>query len=539
MSGFSLKDLILESAEKYGNQPAVKYLDKNQIIEKSYIDLKEDMLSITSYFIKNNICKKNIAIISSVSYEWIAAYYGIVSAKNVVVPIDTGLHKTDMIKLMNQADIEFLFFDRSYEKEVNEFEKDVKSIKQCVPMYSKQEEKDIWNLIEEGKKDKREVDIEENDLATIIFTSGTTGDSKGVMLSHKNIWDDMMVSYYLIGKNKNEAIVPVLPVHHMFEFTTGIQTPIYVGTPICIGKGVKYLSQSMQIYKPTILVLVPMVVEMLHKKVWMEVRKKNKEKKLKKAMKLCTYLLKVGIDLRRFFFKEIMDTFGGRLSMIISGGAPLDESLVDEFKCFGITLLNGYGISECSPVVSCNTTDKYRKKSVGCALKEYSEVKTVGGEIWVRGSIVMQGYYKDDKATQEAFENGWFKTGDLGYVDKDGFIFITGRKKNLIILENGENVSVEELEKRFSSIPHIKEMVVYAKKSKYGKQIAAIVVLEEEARKPEKINEVKQEIETKFKEINGMMPAYKRVNLIEYQDEEFEKTTSGKIKRKKFIDGNA
>lgn len=531
---YNLRQLIEEAANQYGNYPAVKYLEKNKVIEKTYLELKQDVFSIASFLIRENMHNKNVAIIGSVSYEWIVSYYGIVSSGAVIVPVDNGLHEEDMIALLNQAGAEIIFFDKEIERQIPKISKGTLTIKKCIAMYSESKEMTVYDLIKQGGKDVCK--IEPDNLATIVFTSGTTGKNKGVMLTHKNLCDDMMCSYYLIGKERYEAIVPVLPVHHMFEFTTGIQTPIYVGTPICIGRGVKYIAQSMQIYRPTILVLVPMIVEMLHKKVWMEARKQKKEKKLKVAIWICSILLKIGIDLRKKFFGDIINMFGGRLTKIVSGGAPLDERFVKEFKCFGIELLNGYGITECSPVISCNTTEKYRKNSVGCSIGEYTQVKVVDGEIWVRGNIVMKGYYRDEKATMEAFEGEWFKTGDLGYVDKDGFIFVTGRKKNLIILDNGENVSAEELEFRFGKIPHIKEILVYAKKSEQGKMIAAILVLDNSEQCEKSIEEVKKEVEKNFAEINKKLPYYKRVNCIEYQEEEFEKTTSGKIKRKNYIE---
>lgn len=523
------KDLIEYAAIKYRNNPAVKFLSDDEVIIKSYVELRDDVDSFVHCFY-SQINQKNVALIGEVSYGWIVTCYGIMSSKAVYVPVDPALNADDIVDLLHRIDAEYVFFSPKLHKKIEQLREKYSDLAKYISTEPYQGYDDIFSLKKNiSKLEVGNIEINKDDLAAIVFTSGTTGRSKGVMLSHKNLCDAVIVSYYLICRQRYEAIIPILPVHHMFEFTTGIQTPIYVGVPICIGKGIKDISQSIQRFQPSILLLVPMVVDTLHKKIWNEAKNQKKDKKLKVAIKLSKLLMSLHIDIRRQLFQDIHAQFGGRLNTIVCGGAPLRKELEDEFNCFGITLLNGYGITECSPVVSCNMHKNHKSGTVGIpAPSPYCEVKNVDGEIWIKGSIVTKGYYKDEENTNKSFSNGWFKTGDIGNLNKDGYLSITGRKKNLIIMDNGENVSPEELEDKFSIVEGIKQIVVYPKITAGKQYIAAKIVLDDTI--SNKL-EFKQVVLDELKKTNDKLTNYKRVQEFEIQEEEFITTTTGKVKR--------
>lgn len=321
-----------------------------------------------------------------------------------------------------------------------------------------------------------------DDICIILFTSGTTGESKAVQLSNENILNDLEGCFYLIGKELNPnhptSNMTVLPPYHAYQVTVCLFFQIAYGGCICIAENVRYFADDLKLFRPGALVLVPIIVEMMYKRVQISVKKLGKQQQLERAIRLGRILRRVGIDLRRKIFSEILDGFGGNLSVIHCGGAPLDEKYVQFFDDIGIGLYFGYGISECSPVLACNTPDDRKAGSVGKLIpSEYVTVKIENGEILVKGKIVSCGYYQNQEANADAFSDGWFRTGDLGRIDEDGFLFITGRKKNLIILSNGENVSPEILEEQLLQHPEIKEVLVKEKTLKSGVCVIAADVL--------------------------------------------------------------
>lgn len=529
----SMRELIDYAAEKYKDKPAIQYIVKDEVISKSYNELRLDVYSLSSFLYNQDIQQKNIAILGDISYQWVVSYYGIVCCGAVVVPIDKQLPIEDVIILLSKAKVKCVIFDKIYEKYINMIQSRLPDIECFISMNETSEYKTLAEILSMDKLSYNDkFTVNGDSLASIVFTSGTTGSSKGVMLTHKNICDNMICCYYFLGLYGFKTTIPLLPVHHMFEFTVGIQYSIYVGMTICIGKGIKYIKKSIDLFKPDFLILVPQILEMFHKQIWMEANKNKQDKKLKIAMTISKCLLAIGIDIRKKLFKNIQDFFGGNLRVIASGGAPLRDELVQEFLCFGITLINGYGITECSPVVSCNFVDDIKLGSIGrVAPKEYCKVKIVDGEILVSGSIVMKGYYDDPQSTAEVFDGEWLKTGDIGHIDSKGYLFITGRKKNLIILDNGENVSPEELELYYKQLDLVKEIMVYEKKNKKNQVIAATIVPDYEYAQKNGIDDIKGTLENEIAKMNNNLPNYKKVQLIEIKEEEFIKTTTGKIKR--------
>jgi len=390
----------------------------------------------------------------------------------------------------------------------------------------------------EGDNSYYDYEIDRERLATIVFTSGTTGKGKGVMLSQTNIVSDMTQGMYLF--DITPKTLNVLPPHHTFGSTVNFVGHYSQGSEIYISSGLKHIVNELKEQQPTHLVLVPLFVETLYKKIWSSAQKSGKANALRSMIKISNLLRKFGIDLRRTLFKSVLEAFGGKLEMIICGGAALNQDIIDTFEAIGITILNGYGITECSPLISCNR-NKYQKKGsvgtpiIGSKVKIKDPDENGEGEICVKGPNVMLGYYKDPEATARAFdEDGFFRTGDYGKLDEEGWIYITGRLKNIIILSNGKNVYPEELENEISRIYGVSEAVVYAGESEVQKNkevIVAEIYPEFEALKESGIEDVETYFNEEIKKINSRMVSYKAIKMVRIRNEEFKKNTSRKILR--------
>lgn len=381
-------------------------------------------------------------------------------------------------------------------------------------------------LIKNGDNSFKNADIKPDDLAAIVYTSGTTGKAKGVMLTQLNIASN--VTSCCKNVQGEGCGVLALPLHHTFGMVANVLAPMIFEARVYMTTSMRNIQSDMAKIHATAAFCVPLMAELIYKKVWTTAKQKGKDEILRKGMKISDTLLKFGIDVRRKLFSEVHEALGGELEMIICGGAPLPEKIASELASMGIGVLNGYGITECSPIVAVNRNYANKYGSVGLPL-DCNEVKINNpdengvGEIYVRGTNVMVGYYNDEEATKEAFDNGWLKTGDLGYIDEDGFLFVTGRIKNLIILSNGKNVSAEELEEKImNEITYISEIVV----SEENDKIMAEVYLDEDAE-----TDAKKKIKEDIKKINSKLPSYKRIAKTKIRDKAFEKTTSMKIKR--------
>ncbi|MDE7307538.1 MAG: AMP-binding protein, partial [Lachnospiraceae bacterium] len=519
-----VSELIPYVADKYRNKTAVSYyFDKKTVSDKSYIDLYKDVKKFAYYLKERKLEGKTICLIGDCSYEWIVSFYSIIWMGAYPVLIDNRLSSESTMNLIRLADSKSVIFenkknsgqliDLMKKEDISFIGLNSKSNKSYV-------EACVNDLVENSKNEMEHfASANQDDLALIVYTSGTTGNNKAVMLSHRNLCAGLALAYYVAGREKHTGTVAALPVHHMLELTTGIQTPLFVGVPICIGRGKKYFVQSISKFKPSTLILVPSVIEMIRKKIWADARLNNKEKQLILSMKISNLLRKMGLDFRSKIFSQIHLVLGGNLKTIISGGAPISNEIVEEFRSWGIEIYNGYGITECSPVVSCNMREHHKDGSVGITgLAPLCEVQIIEDEVCVRGDIVMMGYYNDDKATEEAFKDGYFRTGDIGYIDKDGYLFITGRKKNLIILSNGENVSPEELETMFSNIEGVKDILVCSKKVGSETILGAIVVPSEEYKNRENLQEYFSE---QFTDVSSKLPPQKRIYEVNIRDKDF------------------
>lgn len=520
----NLSEFMKYIANKYSDKIAFKYSTNKVEVKKTYEDFytESKLLAKEMYF--RNYKNINVGILGENSYNWILAYLGNAILGNIVVPIDKELECSEVENIINEADISAIFISNTYKDYALQLKKDFPNLK--IIFFN-----EIKEYLEHAEKVKIELPIiQQNRTSTIIFTSGTTSKPKGVILTHKNIVEDVRMcqkQFVLTGDS-----VLLLPLHHTFAFTVNVLFALTNGYAVCIPNSLKKIDETLKKYKPSSLVLVPMLVEAFYNKIWKTIRKTKKTFGVKSMIVISNALLCIGIDIRKKIFKSIIEALGGNLDLIISGGAAMEEAYVKGFRNFGINVYNGYGITECSPVVSVNRNKYYKDGSVGTPLHGL-EVKIDNatnegeGEILVKGDVVMQGYYKNENATKEAMtKDGYFRTGDIGYIDSEGFIFITGRKKNVIILENGKNVYPEELEGKLQLLPEVKEIVIFEN----DKKIVAEIYPDFEL--IPKNQDAKCYLQKKVDEFNKKVPHYKKIEDIIIRDKEFEKTTTKKIKRR-------
>ncbi len=526
----TIREIVFEGTARGGNNKQFMFLDREKNLQEiNYNQTFERIKNLSTYFFSRGLNgKKKIAIVSENNMDWGFAYYAIIVGGNVCVPMDAKLSYEDIEDQIIRCDCDGLVYSKKFTK----FVEQIKANPQ-VPQMEYFLMHDFDSFYEEGGKmvaagddsfDK--VEIQPDDLAAIVFTSGTTGKSKGVMLTHKNVASNCSASLrVLTGRHA----IAFLPLHHTLSWVSGLYATYIVSEWGYLCDSLKDIQRDIKKFQPYNFTGVPLVVETVYDRIWKTARKMGKEDLLKKGIKISNFLMKLGIDKRRKIFKMVHDNLGGNLDMIICGGAYLDPKYEKGLYEIGIDVFNGYGLTECSPVITANHPTKFKFGSVGTPL-DCNEIKIVDadedgvGEIYVRGSNVMVGYYNDPEATAAAFDGDWFKTGDFGRIDKDGFLFMVGRKKNLIILSNGKNVSPEEIEEKLmNTIPYVKEVLVYQE----GDKILGEFFLNEED-----YPGCRDTLDADVKKTNAMMPMFKRVGSIIIRDEEFPKTTTMKIARK-------
>ncbi len=518
----TVKDVVEVVAKTYQDNPVFRYKQGKEVKEKSKEEFVTDVRRLGQMFHEMFPKGSHIALLGKTSYEWLSCYFAIMNSENVTVPLDKELSQEDLLELIDFADTDCLVYDKDYQDVVNFIRAVSGKARTFICMQDNSQEKCLQELLtEQGDTVTWIGNPSKEDVAEIVFTSGTTGKSKGCMLTHGNLACNAMNGKSFAYLTPEDCALSILPINHALEIAAGIMTPFSSGVTICINDSLKYLAKNLLFYKPSAMVVVPLVMETLYKNIWREIEKQEKAKKVRFAMRVAWLLYQCHIDVRRKLFAQILDKLGGELHLLVVGGAYIEPSLIKDFETWGITVVQGYGITECGPVISCNT-DRYRKFDSAGKVVTGCEVKLVEDEIWVKGPIVMKGYYKNSEAAQEVFEDGWFKTGDLGRLDKENFLYITGRKKNLIILPNGENVSPEELEQKILRIPYVKEVIV----GENDGLIQAEVFPDREL-EPEADIKVKEGIAL----LNKTLPNYKKIVKVVVREQEFEKTTTRKIKR--------
>ena len=551
-----LKDMLQKSNEKFGDRPAFKYKTKikGEIAYITYKDFIRDINALGTELIAMGLKGKKIAIIGDNRYEWAVSYLAICCGVGIVVPLDKSLPVNEIESLIIRSGVEAIFYSKKYDQTMKDIkQRRITDLRYYISMDLEERENGIYSqheFIKKGKEllNKRDVSflnakIEPEETNFMIFTSGTTAMSKAVMLSHKNICTNLMDIAAVLEINENDTLLSFLPLHHTFECTVGFLEVIYKGGAIAYCDGIRHIAENIKEYKITEMISVPALYESMYKRIMKNIEKKGKLQEIEKIMKLTGMLSKVGLDVRKKMFKEIHDVLGGKLRLMVNGAAALDEEVEKGFNNLGFRILQGYGLTETSPVIAAGTDFESKIGSVGKVFPSV-KVKIVDkdekgiGEIWVKGPSIMNGYYQNEEANKEVFEKGWFKTGDLGYIDKKGFLFLRGRKKSVIVLQNGKNIYPEEIESVINRIDGIKESFVYGKPENDNendlKLCVKIVYDEDLIKEIYEINDeekVKELIWEKIKEINKTMPPYKYIKELIVTKEELIKTTTLKIKR--------
>lgn len=502
----TLRDLVLASAEEYGDKIFLKEKHGKEVAEKSFKQFCSDVKKIACYVNSKRSKDEPIhaAVIGASSYAWLISYFGTVCGGNTVVPLDAQMSCEDIGELLNRSDSEIFFYDAKYEAMISEIKKMCPRTKHFVSFSS-----DIQAILDKNKEEELAA-VDPNALAAISYTSGTTGKSKGVMLLHRNLIDNTMCQDD--ESTTEDVVLSVLPIHHIYCFTCDILCSLRYGTELCLNDSMLHIPQNLKLFRPTIMLIVPMIAETMYKQI--------------KAAAAARPELPLSAVANA--------VFGGRLRTIYSGGAYLRPELQKAYIDMGFQMAQGYGMTECSPrITTGNRFDTECAGDVGVIVNG-CQVKTEDGEIMVKSPSVMAGYYHDEESTAEALTpDGWLRTGDLGYVDDKNRVFITGRKKNLIILSNGENVSPEELENKFAGIDFISEILVYSDEGVICAEVFPNKDIYEDC--------FDKELELKLSEtvdsINKKVPLAKSINRLRIRDIEFDKTTSKKIKREQSVQG--
>ena len=545
----SIKEMLNLAVKDAGDKNAFEYRDENnheKIVKVTYKEFVKDTEELGTALASLGMQNKHIAIIGENSYKWLTVYLTVLKSTGVFVPIDRELPCKDIINVLKHSDSEVLFYSEKYEKWIDEIKENVPNIKFFIGLNRKKHNGNILsydifkengkNVLEQGSKIYTELENDENKLKLLVYTSGTTGAPKGVMLTEHNL---ISVIYYgLQVADIGQKCLSVLPYHHTYEAVAGILVELHKHSTICINDSLKNVLKNLQLFKPDFIYLVPAFTEVFYKNIWKNAQKTGKDKSLKKMIPISNGLRAAGIDLRAKLFKSIHEAFGGNLKEIICGGAPIRPEIGKFFNDIGITLLNGYGITECSPLVSVNRMKFNDSNTVGvvlpCCEIKFENVNSDGdGEICVKGDIVMQGYYKDEERTNKVLKDGWFNTEDYGSINKKGQLIINGRKKNLIVLDNGKNVYPEEIENYILGIDYVQEVIVKGIKNNIGQEVSlcAEVFLNDDKVKEMNIQNIHEKLKEDIDEACKELPTYKKITEIEIRKDEFEKTTTKKIKR--------
>ncbi len=539
-----LRELVEKIEKTYSDEVVFKSKDKGEIVEIKYSKFVEDIKALGAYFLSLDLKNKRIAVISNNRYEWCVAYLAAATSDLILVPIDRALPENEFHSLIERSEAEVIVYESKYDNFINvEKEKKDSSLRWFINMDSDMGKcyKDGKALLKRKNSPYYKVKIANDKMRFMLFTSGTTSMSKCVMLSHKNICTNIEQIDNRLDVNKNDTLLSFLPIHHTFECTAGFLYAISKGAKIAFCEGLRYFAQNIKDFGVTAMISVPLLYENIYNKILKTIKDTNKEKQVEFALKASRILLKIGIDIRKVAFKQIHDNIGEKTRFFVSGAAAMKPEVIKGFNDFGIPMYQGYGLTETSPVISVENATNSKYGSVGKPLDNI-EVKIDNpnedgiGEIIVKSPTVMLGYYNNEEETKKVLSNGWFKTGDLGRVDEEGYIFITGRKKDVIVLRNGKNIFPEELESIITNIEYIKEALVYgAPIGENDVELRAKLVYDKDFVKNKygdiSIDELKGIVWKEIKEINKTMPTYKYIKSIIITDEEMIKTTTKKIKR--------
>ena len=548
----TIREYIHRAIEKYPNNNAFILKNKNGK-EVSYTNITytmfgNDIKALGTALIDLGLENKRIAIIGKNRYEWALSFVSILCGVGITVPLDKGLPEHEIVSSLERAKVDSVIFEDEYVKCMKDIQKSHPNIKEFICMNSNCDAnfKTISELIDKGNSllkrgDNRYTnhEIDPNGIASIIFTSGTTSMSKAVLLSNKNIASNIYNINLAEKIYDTDVNLAFLPLHHTFG-STGLLLFLADGVTNVFCDGLRHIQENLKEYKVSVFVCVPLLLEAMYKKIYAEVEKQGKTKILKFANSISHFLMKFGIDIRRKVFKQILDNLGGNIRFVISGASAIDKNVAKGFYDFGVLAVQGYGLTETSPVLTAENEKCVKFGSVGVPLPEV-EIKIDNpneegiGEIVAKGPNVMLGYYKMEEETAKVLKDGWFYTGDLGYLDKDGFLFITGRKKNVIVLKNGKNIYPEEIELLVSNLPYVAESMVFGK-PKNDDLVLSVKIVYNKDYISDKYGDISEDdlrdiIWKDIKKINSSLPKYKHVKNLIITDEPMVKTTTQKVKR--------
>ena len=541
----NIREVIEDIGSLYADRVAFSYRIKprdKEIIKKTYPELCNDVRALATEFISRGVPGKHVALVGKLSYHWILVYYATLASGGVLVPLDKEWLGKDLADTGAKAEVSFVFCDGDSVEKGREISEAAGAAEPITLEYG---EGTIDELVELGRVKFNEnpdiyynAPIDSEKLSLLVFTSGTTGKGKGVMLSQKNILTDIAAPLQFIDFSFKS--VGVLPPHHTFGSTVNVLGHNCIGCEVYLSSGIRYVQQELKEQTPGHMVLVPLYLETFYRKIMANIKEQGKEKLIARMIKLSNFLRKLGIDLRRKLFKAVLAAFGGEVRMVVCGGAPINQDILSFFDGVGIEILNGYGITECAPIIACNHSHDVIPGSVGpvCDVNEviiHDPNEDGEGEIWARGTNIMLGYFKDEEATKDAItEDGYFRTGDYGKLGPKGEIYITGRKKNLIILSNGKNVYPEEIESEFISVPGVIDIIVYEGQSKRGlmyNTIVAEVYPDEDYIKKNNVEDIYAHLKKYVDDYNTRAVPYKKIGILKVRTEEFPKNTLRKIMR--------
>ncbi len=572
----NIRELLQGSVEEYPDRPAfwVKRSRGTEYLPICYRLLSRDVRALASRLMKSGMLDQKVALMGKSCYEWIVTYLAVVTAGGIIVPMDKDLHPDEIQNLVEHAGCGSIFFTSDIASRVKKAGLEIPHI--AMDFYGDRVDESVdmkqyihspayaelhkavndtmdWKelvaegeaLLEQGDDAYDHVEIDPNVMSVLLYTSGTTGKPKGVMLSQRNIVSNIMDTCRIAHITPEDKALSILPIHHTYECTYGMLLVLYRGASTAFCEDLKYITKNIKEAKNTILIAVPLVLELIHNKIWKTAAKQGREKTLKRGIGISRRMLSIGIDVRRRLFSSVLNELGGNIRMFITGAAPISPNVLRDFESFGITVLQGYGLTECTPLVAGTpemAPPRVKKAgSVGIALK-YGEVRIVNrdedgiGTIEYRGPNVMLGYYNMPEATEAVMHDGWFDTGDLGFADEDGWIYITGRDKNMIVTKTGKNIYPEEIEEVIREIPAVVDCMVYASKRK-GDEIVSCQILPDLERISEFYGHTPSEeevyncIKNLVNEANMKLTSYKRVKEVVIRKEDFIRTTTRKIKR--------
>ena len=547
-----LKDMLNKTRELYGDRPGYKIkIGEGKYKTYTHNEIRDMINYLGTALISLGLKGKRIAVIGENRYEWELAYLSVVCGTGIIVPLDKSLPENELEELIERSEVEAIFYSKKYQETIEKIKYSEKNkLKHLISMDSDIHKEGIYSekeliekgkeLVEEGNREFIDAKINPEEMNIMLFTSGTTSKSKVVALSHHNMVSNVMDFASVLDVDCSDRILSFLPLHHVFECTVGMLYSLYIGAQRSFCDGIRHIVENLNEYKITFASFVPAIYESMYKTI---IKNLEKQGKLEAVKKLMEENKDKTMAEKKEIFKDIHNIFGGNIKLFVSGAAALDAEVEYAFRDWGINLCQGYGLTETSPVIGVETNENFRVGSIGKALPHIQaridDANEEGmGELTVKGPNVMLGYYGDEEATKEVMEDGWFHTGDLAKIDEDGYIFICGRKKSVIVLKNGKNIFPEEMEALVNKVEGVKESFIFGKQQSDDKEDIKINVkivfdreVMKEAYKAETDEEIRKVLQDKIKEINQIMPKYKAIRGMIISEEPLIKTTTNKIKR--------